>query len=71
MTFRYRPGQPVEDQIQNIEKDFDLSNVKIPIESDFPAAGPQESSLHIVNNGGLWLVLLFAGLRYRASLVAF
>lgn len=70
--FRNRPGQEPEEKFAEIENNLGLQNlVDIPIETAFPVAGPEESSLHIVSSSGLWLVLLTSGARYRVQLSSF
>ena len=71
--FRNRPGLEAEQRFNEIEKEFGLGNlVDIPIETDFPEAGPENPSIHVVNDSGtFYLVILSGGLRYRAQLTAF
>lgn len=72
MTWRNRQGQPIEQTLDSLEKEFGFANLKdIPIETEFPEAGPTETSIHLVENGGFWLVILTKGTRYRVELTAF
>lgn len=72
MTFRNRPGADIEQRFNEIEKELGFENLQdINIETEFPEAGPEKSSIHFVSNGGLWLVLLTGGLRYRVELNSF
>lgn len=71
MTWRFRPGQDPQEQLKDLEKTLDLDNLKADVLTDFPAAGPQETITKYVDNGGLWLVVLQGGQRYRVQLTAF
>lgn len=72
MTWNYRPGYETKDSLLELEKTLGIENLKdIPIETEFPAAGPEETSLHIVSSSGIWLVLLTSGARYRVQLSSF
>ena len=71
--YRNRPGTDAEQRFLEIEKEFGLSNLKdIPIETEFPEAGPNETSIHLVENGGsFYLVILAKETRYRVELTEF
>ena len=73
MTWRNRQGQEIEQRMDDLEKSFGLENLKdIPIETEFPAAGPEGTSIHLVENGGnFFIVILTKGVRYQIQLPAF
>lgn len=70
--FHNRIGTDIEQRIESIDKELGIGNIKdIPIETVFPDSGPESSSIHFVESGGLWLVLLTKGTRYRVQLNTF
>lgn len=73
MTWSNRPGQDIEQRFNDLEKQFGLDNlVDLPIETSFPEAGPESTSIHLVSDSGtLYLVILAKGLRYRTAFTSF
>lgn len=73
MTWRNRKGSDAEQRFEELEKEFSFENIKdIPIETAFPAAGPESASLHFVKSGGTYYIVLLAeGVRVRVALSSF
>lgn len=71
--WNFRPGTNPQEQLQELEKTFGLANLRdIPIETAFPAAGPQETIIKIVlSSGTYYVVVLTAGIRLRVALTQF
>jgi len=71
--FRNRQGQESDQRFEELEKTLGLENlVDTEVLTAFPAAGPQGTSFHIVDDSGtFYLVILSKGARHRVSLTSF
>lgn len=70
--WRFRPGIPVEQQLQDLEKELSKANIRPEVASEFEEPSQQEAREVLVDSSGtLYQVVYAKGKRYRVALTEF